>query len=401
MRRPAPSWLPSLLVALGAVAACAWAAATVPLMGDYGHELRPAVSALLAGDLAGFAAAAPVYAGSVWPRVPFAWLADATGAGDLGVYRAGTLACLLVLAGLAVRLELTMRRSGRPALDRAGVVAVLLLAPVVLRALRDGHPEDVLAGTLAAGGVLLALRDRPALAGAALGLAAASKPWAVLAFLPALAAAPGRRALLTLAAGAAGALAVLPILALTGDRLAAQAAGATGTGRIFHAQQLFWPLREAHPNGGLTGPDWLAPLTHPLIVALAAPLTGLWAVRRRRIGAPAHDALLLLALLLALRCVLDPWNNAYYAVPLVIALAAWEALAGRGLPVLALAVTALTWLSFERVPDLAAGDGVAAFYLAWSLPLVAVLARRLWTGPPVARQATSSATAASTSLSPS
>jgi hypothetical protein len=400
MRRAAPPWLPSVLVALGAVAACAWAAATIPLMGDYAYELRPAISALLAGDMTAFAAAVPVYGGSVWPRAPFAWLAHALGGGDLAVYRAGAFACLLALAALAVALERTMRRAGRPLADRLGVVLVLLAAPVVLRALRDGHPEDVLAGALAAGGVLLALRDRPAAAGIALGLAAASKPWAVLAFLPALAAAPGRRLLLTLAAGAAGAAAVLPVLLLSGDHLAAQAAGASGTGRIFHPQQLFWPLREAHANGGFTGPAWLAPLTHPLIVLLAAPLTGAWLLRRRATGAPAHDALLLLALLLLLRCVLDPWNNAYYAVPLVLALASWEALAGRGLPVLALATTALTWLSFEQLPALTGRDGLAAFYLAWTIPLAGVLAHRLWAVPATA-QATSSATAARTSASAS
>lgn len=392
MRRPA---LSSLLPALLIGAACVLAALTIPVMGDYGHELRPALDALLRGDWAGFAAATPVYGGSVWPRLPGAWLAHQGGGDALDVYRAGALGCLLAAGALAWWLERLMRRSQRPALDRVGVVAVILLAPVVLRALRDGHPEDVLAGALAAGGVLLAVRDRPALAGAALGLAAVSKPWAVLAFLPALLALPGRRVLFVAMAAGAGALAVVPFLALEHGRLVAQAQGASGTGRLFHPQQLFWPLREAHANGGFTGPAWIQPLTHPLIVALAVPLSAAWALRRRATGAPAHDALLLLALLLLVRCLLDPWNVAYYAVPAVFALAAWEAVAGRGLPVLAIAVTALSWLSFVKLPMLAGPDGLAAFYLAWALPLAGVLAVRLW-APRTSAQSSSSATAART-----
>lgn len=392
MRRTA---LPLLLPAVAIAALCLLAALTTPAMGDYDHELRPALDSLLRGDWNGFAAHTPVYAGSVWPRLPGAWIAHATGGDALAVYRAGALGCLLAAGALAWWLERLMRSERRPALDRAGVVAVILIAPVVLRALRDGHPEDVLAGALAAAGVLLAVRDRPALAGAALGLAAVSKPWAVLALLPGLLALPGRRLHLLAAAAGAGVLAVGPFVLLEHGRLAQQAHGMSTAGRIFHPQQLFWPLREAHANGGLTGPGWLAPLTHPLILALAVPLSAAWALRRRVTGAPAHDALLLLALLLLVRCLLDPWNVAYYAVPLVFALAAWEALAGRGLPVLAIATTALTWLSFVKLPMLTGPDGLAAFYLAWAPALAAVLAVRLW-APRRAAQATSSATAART-----
>ena len=48
---------------------------------------------------------------------------------------------------------------------------------------------------------------------------------------------------------------------------------------------------------------------------MALPLS-LLAWRRR------SDPLLLLALLFVLRCVLDPWNTAYYALPAIIALVA-------------------------------------------------------------------------------
>src|SRR6185436_11201893 len=110
--------------------------------------------------------------------------ADAAGASDLGVYRAGVFACLLPLAALIFWLVRRMQESGRPALEQAAIIAVLLAAPVALRPLRDGHPEDLLAATFAAGAVLLALRSRAPLAGIALGLAVAFKPWAVIAAGP-------------------------------------------------------------------------------------------------------------------------------------------------------------------------------------------------------------------------
>ena len=58
------------------------------------------------------------------------------------------LACLLPLAALIFWLVRRMQDAGRPAHEQAALAAVLLAAPVALRALRDGHPEDVLAATL-------------------------------------------------------------------------------------------------------------------------------------------------------------------------------------------------------------------------------------------------------------
>lgn len=362
---------PGVALAAALATACAWIAWSITTMGDYATEMRPAIGALVRGHLADFAAQSPVYGGSAWPRAPFVLTAHALGGGDLALYRAGALACMLAAAALAWALEARMRAAGRPWPDRLAVVLVIVAAPVILRTLRDGHPEDVLAAVLAVAAVLAALRDRPALAGIALGLAVAGKPWAIIAAGPVLVAVPGRRGVLCAFAIGSAAAAVLPILLLSGGTPAAAQPGAlTTTGRLFHPQQIFWPLREAHANGGFTGPSWLQPLSHPLIVLLAAGLSALFAVRRR----PRQDALLLLALLLLLRCLLDPWNNAYYAVPLVLTLATWEALTRPGLPVLALSAGALTWLSFVKLGQLLGWDGQAAAYLAWTVPLAAVLA---------------------------
>jgi hypothetical protein len=127
-------------------------------------------------------------------------------------------------------------------------------------------------------------------------------------------------------------------------------------------------------------PPWIARVTHPLIALLALPLTALlWRVRRGRV-APG-DALLLLALLLHLRCVLDTWNVVYYALPLLLAVAAWEALHSSRPPVLSLVGTLAVWVSFEELPGRLPMDGQAALYLAWAVPLAVVLAWRVYAAP--------------------
>ena len=99
-------------------------------------------------------------------------------------------------------------------------------------------------------------------------------------------------------------------------------AAAAQTGVIFQPWQAWWFLGETgHVIRGSSGlvkegyraaPDWLSRITHPLIVFAAIPLS-LLAWRRR------SDPLLLLALLFVLRCVLDPWNTAYYMLPAILA----------------------------------------------------------------------------------
>jgi hypothetical protein len=80
-----------------------------------------------------------------------------------------------------------------------------------------------------------------------------------------------------------------------------------------------------------------------------------------------------------LRCVLDTWDTAYYMLPFIFALLAWEVSgAPQRPPVLAVAVTALAWISFEWLPGHVSADIQSAFFLAWSLPLCAALAWLLY-----------------------
>ena len=211
--------------------------------------------------------------------------------------------------------------------------------------------------------------------------------WAVLAIGPVLLALPDRRVLVLAGAGAVT-IAVLAPIMLIGGATTTLVTGASTTGHIFVPWQVFWFLGESghvviggnglpKPDGYRVPPEWLSPLTHPFIAFLVVPLSLAWARVHRavpRFG--GEQILLLLALLLLLRCVLDPWNVVYYELPFLIALLAWEALCRpERPPVIALTATALTWLTFQRAPELLSPDMQCVLFLAWSLPLAVWLAR--------------------------
>jgi hypothetical protein len=103
--------------------------------------------------------------------------------------------------------------------------------------------------------------------------------------------------------------------------------------------------------------------------------------RRRASSSPSlreRDALLALALLLLLRCVLDSWDISYYLLPFVFALLTWEVGGPSRRPrVLALSSSVLMWVSCQWLPAHGASPDIqAAFFLAWSLPLAGALG--LW-----------------------
>ena len=88
-----------------------------------------------------------------------------------------------------------------------------------------------------------------------------------------------------------------------------------------------------------------------------------------------HDALLALALVLLLRCMLDTWDTGYYMLPFLLALFAWEICGeSRRAPVLALVAVVLLWIALHKLSaDGLSPDAQAAFFLLWSLPLSGVL----------------------------
>ena len=374
---------------------------------DYDAEVRPAFDALVHGHVLEFLRLAPAYGGTLVERAPFALLPGLWGGGQLAVYRMVALPCLLASGLLGVWLLARMRAEGRSALARALTLGLCVANPLTLRALELGHPEELLGACLCVAAVLLAGgpsagRSRSLWAGLMLGLAIANKEWALLAVGPVLLALPVRRRLPCLASAGAVSAAVLAPLALVGSGgfVAGTRAIAQASGTIFQPWQLWWffghhgrlvhGLFGAPKPGYRTAPAWAGAISHPLILLIGLALAAaLWLRQRRPPRAPAvfrlpgrpganalseRDALLALALLLLLRSVFDTWDNVYYLLPFVIALLAWEVRGSADRPpVLALSSTVLAWISFQWLPLHASADAQAAFFLAWTLPLAAML----------------------------
>lgn len=389
LRNEWPWWLAALL----GVAAMSWLGLVGFAWSDYDTEVSGAFKELIAGDVQGFLGMLPAYGGSLVLRAPFAGAVAALGGGELAVFRAVSIPCLLAVAWLGVVLVRRMGQRGRSTGARVLVLGLCVANPVTLRALEIGHPEELLAAALAIGAVLAAADLRTVLAAILLGLAIASKQWAVLAIGPVLLALPGRR-LLALGIASAVTAAVLAPMMLAGSH-GALVAGARSTGEIFQPWQLFWALGDSgqvviggnglpKPDGYRVPPAWLSPLTHPLIALLVVPFSLLWArIRESRGG--GEQLLVLLALLFLLRCVLDPWNNVYYALPFLLALLAWEGLCRpERPPIVALIATVLVWATFQEMPALLSPDMQSAFFLAWSLPLALWLARQAFVPQPSA-----------------
>jgi Glycosyltransferase family 87 len=350
-----------------------------PAFTDYELEAEPSLQALRDGDWMGFLELAPAYGGSLVLRAPFALLPDLWGGGGDALFRSMAVPCLLAGAILAVAL---WQRAGTPL---AAWVALVLVAanPLTLRALEVGHPEELLGGVLCVAAALLAGRDRAVLAGVVLGLAIANKAWAVLAVVPLLAILTSHRPRFLVAAGASAAIVMLP-LALAGGAVEEGAAVARTSGDIFQPWQVWWFLGESghlvvgtfgDKPGYRVGPEWLTGMAHPLVVLI--PVAVSLALLRKLRNRPWHDGLLLLAFALLLRCLLDPWNVSYYALPFLLALIAWEVHAARRPPVLSMAATFLCWLTLVWLTTRVHPDVQAVAYLAWSVPLAALMGARL------------------------
>ncbi len=404
MRRIARENAPCALAALLGCALLAYLGLKSFAWSDYETEARPAFDALTHGHLDDFLRLAPAYGGSLVERAPFALIPELWGGGALAVYRTVALPCLLAAALLGIWLVARMRSEGRPRFARALALAVCVANPLTLRALELGHPEELLGACLCVAAVLLAAGERPLWAGLALGLAIANKEWALLAAGPVLLALPARRRLPCAAATVAAAGVVLaPLLLIHGGGFSAtvKASASPGTA-LFHPWQIWWFFGHHLSNtpgapasvalGYRVGPAWTGSLTHPLILAVGLALTvALWLRGRidtarspspeRGVRLDARTALLALALLMLMRCLLDTWDTGYYLLPFLFALLAWEV---RGSiarpPALAAVACVLGYVSFLWLSNHASPDLQAASFLIWSLPLATLLALRLF-GP--------------------
>ena len=367
-------------LAVGLSFAFVWGWSWAVHANDYALEAAAPMTALLHGHFGTFFSSAPSYGPSLLLRAPFALPGSLAGGTALLVYRLGALPCLLALAGLGVWLARTMRRAGGSLVGGTLALALCAANPITYRALTLGHPEEMLGAALCTGAVLLAIRGRPLWAGLALGVAIANKQWALLAIGPVFIALPhGRWRALLLAGAVAGALEAPMLLSLPSLTTDTTRIVVSDTGAIFHPQQIFWFLgSRIHLTASMLGvvahgmrqaPPWLGGRAHLLIVWLGLPATWL-AVRRRT---RSEEALLLLAMLLLLRCWLDPWNVVYYPLPFIVALAAWETTVALRAPLLAIFATAATWLDFQYLPDRLSPDSLAlSFLVPATLALIAL-----------------------------
>ena len=395
-------------------ALAARAAATSPWGIDYvGSDLAvnrtgDAIQSLAAGDFGRFFATQPsIGPVSVLVRAPFAAIAgishhltslapkyhgrppvvipQALYDSQLRLYRFGVFPCLLALVLLAAAAAVALARCRRNWYVQALVAGIVLCIPLWNGALLAGHPEEFLTTALTLGAVLTSVRGRPTAAGILMGLALASKQWALLALPAAAIAAPvgSRRRVLVLAVGVwAAFMAVMAIGDPDRFFAAAKAPGAFAHGYAdtfsvwfqlapHHDRTVFDGLHSVRlPHRRL--PGLIEDVLHPLTVLIAAALS-LWLFRRspRRIGAAAIFQLL--AAIFLMRCLLDPVTNDYYHAPFLASLALYEGFSERRWPVLAVLATA------AFVPhvgsDVAAKSVANAVYLAWAIPLLAFL---LW-----------------------
>jgi hypothetical protein len=384
-------------VAIVSAALAIWIVGRLTLYGwaltDYDFEARPALDALLGGHVLLFLHLAPVYGGSLIMRSPFVFATKLWNGGELSIYRAAAAPCLAAAAIFGVWLVSRMRAQGHTRLARALALGLCVANPLSLQGLELGHPEELLGAVLCVAAVIAALRGRAAWAGVLLGLAIANKEWALLAVGPVLIALPqARTRALLVATGVSGAL-VAPLL-LAGTFLGQVRGAATQATVIFNPWQVWWFLGGhahvlrvgghivvGHRWNHRVEPTWLASVSHPLIIATMVPLTLLYAYRRRNQNLrPASDVLLLLAMLMLLRCMLDPWNMEYYLLPFALALLAWEIHAHQRPPALSLGTALAAWLVFEWVvPSRGfSPDMQSLVFLAWALPTLIAIACALY-----------------------
>jgi hypothetical protein len=221
------------------------------------------------------------------------------------------------------------------------------------------------------------------LAGALLGLAIGTKEWALL-VVPAVFAVglgPGWRP---------AAVACLAVVTVTVGMMAvgspstfreAHQQRADGAGNTLTPASIWWRAGERQLLDQRAGfnvynvypPKQIGRTSRPF-VALLGLVGGLLLWRRGR-----HDAAAAFALagfLLVARVVFDTQTYSYHVVPMLMVVTAWEVVAKRRFPFVALATMVAFQLTARGV---FAGAGSApdtfnAIYLAWTLPLLGLLA---------------------------
>jgi hypothetical protein len=385
------------LFLFAAVAASVYAALGAVSLGDYPQDGGPALNALLHGNLHAFSAAKPAMGTfSLIVRLPFAGIAYLGGSPtELSIYRWGAVPCVVAFALLGVWLADIARSRGTGVLGQAAIVAVFVFNPFVSSALELGHPEELLTASFAVGAVVAAAQERTVLTIWLLGLALATKQWAVIAVLPVVVTL-GTHRVRTIAASAAIA-AALTLPAIIGSPtafLANQLALAHEHFLEPSGQSWFYELAPRvtlHLPHGLIhrGPRLPAPvvgLLHPLIIGLAVAVAAILARRMRSRRRDLDLVFAAVGLVFLLRCTVDTETMAYFHAPLFAGLVAWDAMRGERLPLRGLAAAVVGYVVFDRLDGSVVGVDVSAYaYLATTVGLAIALAAALLITPRAGR----------------
>jgi hypothetical protein len=341
--------------------------------GDYqvgrpvaGDNAGPAINALVHGHISTFVSHQPLMGlTSLLLRAPFVGAIALFGGGDLQAYRVGALACLLPLVALGSWLAGRSGINSRQRVAGMTAAAIVLIGPATAEAVQVGHPEEVLAATLATGAVLAAMRGRTGWTWLLLGLAVGTKQWTLLAGPCVLLALPDRRMATAVKAGAL-ALALSATLPLADPSAFGAAGSAVGGIGFTDPFSLWWP---AGPPFDIPAHAAFAPTAHLLpfgiprsfaaAFGLVLAFGGLWLYRSRSGDRTRQlNPLALLAFCGLARCLTDPDPLQYNYVALLVPLAAWEALELGRLPlVTALAAGTMALLTTGSAA-FHAGEGV-------------------------------------------
>jgi len=381
-----------LLLLIAAIAGACVRALTAPGPGDYPWDAGPALTAIAHGSLSGFFSHQPAMgAVALYTRVPFVLLGAAFHDSRLGLYRWGALPCLLAVALLATWLARVAARRGTGHAGQVLIVAICLLNPLVSDALYWGHPEELLAASLAVGALLAASEGRLTSAAVLTGLAVATKQWALLVVCPVLLTCERRRLRRALAMSATAGAATLPMLVANLGAFRHTLLYISKPQPFTSVFDWLYPLAPsgrvsaALPFGDLrtytghTLPQWAGVVSHPLIIALGVivPLA-VWLRCGRRLATP--ELFLSAALVFLLRCTLDPGSARYYHLPLLMALVAFDTTTGAALPVAGLAACAGAFAILDRLPSYVSNELGSLLYIAATLTAAALLAHRLFSG---------------------
>lgn len=377
-------------VALGAALAV-----RAPGLGDYPTDAGPALTSVAHGNLSAFFSHQPAMGPvSLYARAPFVAVGAALHAGPVGLYRWGSFACLLVLALFASWAGAVAMKRGSGRMAPVIISLICLLNPLVNDALYWGHPEELLAAALAAGAVLAASEQEALLTGVLLGLAVASKQWAIVVIVPALLILRQRRMhALALAAAVGGGL-TLPMF-LANPHAFSQSLRYISTPQpVVTVFSWLYPLSPEHTVhiSNIFGDArtfighrvvGVEALVRPLIVALglAIPLL-LWTRGRRR---PDQQAMLLgMTLVLILRCALDPGSAAYYHLPALLTLIVLDVVSARRVPLAALAGATVAFVVLDRLASYTTSAVGNSFYIGGTVLACAFLAARATVRPRLA-----------------